>query len=467
MLVGLFCAAYFVRLWGEFSTIMAGTGLLDHELTARLVPYTRASLFQPGTPDLVMRGALVLGLLASLGLALGWRVRGCALTAWIVAVSAARWFFLVIDIDDTMPQLFLVWTLLLPVGRTLSWPQYRRAADRAGLWSQWCAERVSGVALRCFLGNLVLLYLVAGLTKSLSPMWREGFGLYCSLKLPLTRFASYWQPSHLAFLRPLDFLTLLLEPTCLPLMLALPSGSRLKYCGLLIQIAFHVSIAVLVGLPFANLGLLLPLVLVFREELMVAATPPRLATDTTIGESLPQELAYSRVRGPGEWGAVALLVLITLAQGSGLPVLGAAYEASCVLLWMGGTQQDYHVFNWIDTFNLDVRNEVVVERDGTRVSVPVSEFLPRDVRCSLLQCYLHDLDWILLPPGTETELRRSVLRRLASRWALRHAGESGKCYVYSREQRLTPQQPVMTPGPGMQLLSFHFRGGVAECVEPY
>jgi hypothetical protein len=475
ILVGLLGVAYFVRLLLEVPDTMAAGGLLDHDLIARIDPHTRLSLFQPGIPDVTFYLALGVGLMCMLAVLVGWRPRVCAFVAWLIAVSAARWFFLVLHLDDTIPEQFMFWLVLLPVGHTLTVSERASPTDR---WERWCSAEVNGTALRCFIGNLLLLYLVAGLTKATSPMWRDGFGLYASLKLQLSRCSPWWNSHHLWFLRVGDYLTMLFEPTVFPVLLLLRPGSRGRYICLSFLIGFHLSIAYLMGIVYANVALLLGEVLVFHREIadLARRCSPRLQTASTQPQApAPRVLALDGVRTcvaspPAAWSdavAIVFVCLLALCQSAEVPLVGSGYQAGYALLYIMGTQQDYHLFNWIEQYNWAVTDEVKVTSDGRTRDLAAEEFIPPGTRFNLMRTYLHHMKWTALPWGTEGEVRRSLLQRFAQRFARRHRDESGQCDVYCTEQRITRDNADLTHGERRLLVSFRFGQGVATCLEPY
>src|SRR5262245_15208229 len=91
LVVGLIATAYFVRLLGEVRDFSALDGLIDHSVVQSVYPETRISLFQAGTPAVVISIALVIALVASVAIVVGWRTRMCAAIALAVAASTYRW----------------------------------------------------------------------------------------------------------------------------------------------------------------------------------------------------------------------------------------------------------------------------------------------------------------------------------------------------------------------------------------
>src|SRR5688572_29122561 len=181
--VGLVAAAYFIRLLLEMRDFSALDGLIDHALVQSVYPETRVSLFQAGTPTVVIAIALAIGLVATAGIVLGWRSRMCAAVALAVAASTYRWNFVVMYLDDAVVHLLLFWLLLLPLGSSLGIGELLR--DPRGAVARWSAVTVPGTAVTCLELNVALMYVIAGLWKYSSPLRRSGYGLYASLRLPV------------------------------------------------------------------------------------------------------------------------------------------------------------------------------------------------------------------------------------------------------------------------------------------
>src|SRR5207244_4910293 len=253
ILGGLLCVAYFVSLLLQANDFSNLDGLLDHVLLQHILWFTRLSLFQPGITLACLYVLLGLAGLGAWGIVLGYRVRLCAGVLFAIAVSTYRWNFLVIYVDDAFMHLLLFWLMLLPVGHTLRLWELR-CGWRACL-ARWRRVTVPGTAQWCFLANVCLIYLVAGLWKLASPLWQQGFALYATLRLPIAYAPDFWQPQHLPFLQVMNYLALVVEPL-IPILLLCRQGHPAKWCGLLGQLGFHLGILLTLRVPFVNLGLL-------------------------------------------------------------------------------------------------------------------------------------------------------------------------------------------------------------------
>ena len=66
ILAGFVGLEYFRRAFAQTSDFNSVDGLIDHEMSQRLFPPTRMSLFQPGVATGVFRSVLLLACLASI-----------------------------------------------------------------------------------------------------------------------------------------------------------------------------------------------------------------------------------------------------------------------------------------------------------------------------------------------------------------------------------------------------------------
>ena len=279
IMVGLLAAAYFARTWREAPLFSGPRGLLDHDLVRRVLPFTRLSLFPPGASIRTLRAMFAVGCMASLLLAAGIMPQASALVAYVIAVSTYRWNLPLMYVDDAIVHLALFWMVLLPVGTTLTMPDV--VADPATAWAGARIETVPGFTVRCFLANLALVYLVAGLWKWSSPLWRRGWALYAVLRMAASYAPDWWRPRPAAPMRVANWFALAIEAP-LALLLVLPPGSPVKLALGAGAVAFHVGILVTMKFPFANLAMLGALVVFFGDEVtgVLGAPPPPGAVAT-------------------------------------------------------------------------------------------------------------------------------------------------------------------------------------------
>ena len=446
ILAGLLCGVYFFSLLQQVPEFSSPDGLLDHVLLQRIYWFTRLSLFHPGVGVWFFYGVFSLACVGALGIVLGYRVKLCAGVLFVLAVSAYRWNFIVMYVDDAVMHLLLFWLLLLPVGQTLVFETWWRQGRRC--LAVWCQVQVSGISVRCFLANVSLIYLVAGLWKMESAMWREGFAVYAVLQLPIAYAPDFWGPAMLPLLRVANYLSLGLEPL-LPFLLTRRRGHFLKWCGLLAQLGFHLGIIVALRIPFANLALMATAVLFFRQDIMHG-----LRRFNTENDSV-------RVRSYSRWSgrlALIFLVLLTLAMMRRLPVVGEIHKPAYAILWMVGIAQDYQLFNWIDRKNYAVRYRLeMTSSEASPQALAPSMLFPRTLRAVLLQSYLHNVRWIAVPRAYRVSLKRSILTRLAQRFCRLHP-LPGRLTAWSRIQRIRPAHIGRTQGRERFVMSF-------ECTE--
>jgi hypothetical protein len=409
-------AAYFARTWREAPLFSAPGGLIDHALTRRILPFTSHNLIPAGASLRLLRGLYAAGILVSLLLALGIAVLPAALFLYLLAVCTYRRNFLVIYVDDAIMHLALFWMVLLPIGNTLSFAGLM--SDPAGAWEAWQSTTVSGLGARCFLFNMALVYLVAGLWKFRSPMWRAGSGLHASLTMAVAYSPRFWGAKLAPLVRLGNYWNLLVEPA-LALLLIAPSHSALKWILIVAAILFHVGIIVTMKFPFANLVMLGALVVFLEPELM-----------SWLGQS-PLPEAPATVRG-ADWLALATVTCLAMlfalnAKWFPAPVttrrwLEPAAERRplnpfYLPLWLVGLAQSYRLFDWIDERNYHVAYEVFESGPGkNRRRVDPDTLFPRSIRHVLLQSYLHGNIWVKLHPTVLPRLRATILTRYARRY---------------------------------------------------
>ena len=434
ILVGVLCSVYFLRLLFEVGDFSSPHGLLDHTFLAQVLWFTRLSIFQPGCGPLVFYAAFGFGCLGAWGIILGYRIKLCAAVLFVIAVSHYRWNFIVLSVDDSIMHLLLFWLLLLPVGKTLVLQEFLQQGHRC--LGQWSTTTVPGTAVRCFLGNVCLAYLVAGLWKLESPMWRQGFALYTVLRLPIAYQPDLWGPQHLPWLQIGTYVALVLEPL-LPILLTRRPGHPLKWCGLLAQLGFHLGIVATLRVPFANLGLMASAVLFFRAELM--AWIQRATGRTALLQQAPGFDRAGRL-------ALAFLLVLTLAMMRRLPVVDIVHQPAFALLWVVGIAQDYQLFNWIDSKNYYVTHRVSAAtlREGKR-QLEAAAVFPTSMRSVLLQTYLRDVRWMPYPREQRPALKQRILERLAQRFCRLHS-TTDTITVQSVIHRIQPRNVDLTKG---------------------
>ena len=489
---GFLSLAYFLRTLVESPDFSAPDGLIDHRLLMEMFWFTRMGLFHSWMSAEVFQAIFALACLCSVCLIVGFQVRLCAAILYLIAVSAYRWNFLVIYVDDAIIHLLLFWMIVLPAGRTLILADWLK--NGRGVWDGWKSMTVSGTAVRCFLWNLALIYLVAGLWKFTSPMWRDGVALYAVFKLPISYAPDFWTPAHLPLLMIFNYATLILEPL-IPLMLFLPKGHYAKYALLAGFIGLHLGSVATLDIPFANLACAGAAVLIFREELMdwfrgsgdkrAAAPSPEIPARiglsggfaifmvamltlamlssvslpqwrTPLRESFDAPKIQSATNLPAERQALAS-ALPAKQQEAGYEGLGPMQKTFFGVLWIMGIAQQYQLFNWIDDRNFTVRYKIEEDlNDGSVRPIEPDAMFPPSLRGVLLQFYVHGITWLRIPPERREDLRRSLLTRIARRYC-RDNQPTGKIAVYSSVERIDPRFDTATGEPEALLMSFGCR----------
>jgi hypothetical protein len=457
ILAGLLICVYYVRIFREYSLYTAENGLLDHVLHREIFWFTKLSLFYPGSPSLYKLLLLSVGFSGAVMLTLGIRPKVGAAICWIVAVSVHRWNFAVINLDDSSITLLLWWMLFMPIGHTLTWETWRGRSDRR-------AEaflKVDGFFVRAYFVNLFIYYFTAGFTKLTSELWREGLALYVVLNLPLARTHGMWSPEQIPLTWLGNHFTLIMEPL-FPFLVFLRKGHPIKYLGGLTWIGFHLAIPITIGVPYANLGLILALVLVFHEEL----------------EDLFKRRA--QVHGPSQvidWQAprgtkaliVSYLIVLFLAMQKNVPILKAVWEPAMATLYLGGVAQEYHLFDWIDRYNWTIEHQIMVRPDGgAEFEVPSTSLFPHSVRGFIVQSYLLPMRWMRVPRPLTGEMRNSMLEMAAKHFVRTQAdklGSRGQVIVNSRMGQLDKDNLTGDRSWETQLMRLRYDRG--NCVVEY
>ena len=441
-------------------------GLIDHRLSMRLLPPTRLSLFQPGMPGVLFRVVFLCACVASLLVVAGYHPRAAAFFLFLAAVSNYRWNVLVAYLDDAIIHIFCLWLVLLPVGHTLTLQDLLAGGPAAA--GEWVSATVPGLAPRAFLANMVLVYLVAGLYKFTSPMWRDGSAMHAALRMPIARAPGFWTLRWRLPLRLVNHASLMMEPL-FALIFVLPAGSIAKWPLVAGALFFHLGIALTLKIPYSNLAMLGALPLALGPEIMHGwlGLPP---LQGALAPGIP----------PSGVVAVALVVLLVLMLLWDIvdtrTRLMERYSSrgwhnpAHALLWMGGIFQSYRLFDWVDARNYHVRFEVrgvgdadagrhVADADAGRLVDPEPLF-PQSMRHLLLQSYLIGNIWLQLSPERLEAVRRSLLVRHARRYARAHP-EAGTIDVVAVVQRVTADNLELTRGEPRPLMRFTCQGGDA------
>jgi hypothetical protein len=390
-------------------------------------------------------------------------------------------------VDDAIMHLVFFWLLCLPVGGTLALADWLREGPRAV--ERWYQARVPGAPVRFFLANVALAYLVAGLWKWTSPMWREGTALYAVLKLPIAHTPELWQPAHLPWLRLGNYFVLALE-TLLPLVVALRAGHWAKWLLGIGLVSFHLGIIATLKIPYANLALLAAAVVIFRDEIMQSIGARHREHFPVRQAAAPERIWWAGFQGAASglfvaWLAAAMLWDLgapawrapsqpalggqTAAIGAGEAAPEHASAADLALarqqnplygaLWMIGIAQSYRLFDWIDDRNFTIRYEVVeVEPGSPAHPIAAEELFPESIRGILLQSYLHGITWFRVPEADKAEVEASLYTRFARRFCRSHPN-TGRIVVHATVARITAANPDLPETSRRRFMEFECREG--------
>lgn len=460
VLVGILSAVYFTHLAFQAADFSGPDGLIDHEFVRDVFWYTKLGLFRPGISALQFQAIFASAAAASLALAAGWRPKLMALLMFAVAVSAYRWNFLAIYVDDGIMHLAMFWILLLPVGKTLVLADVIR--NRSAAIEKWRGTLVSGGAVRAFLVSLSLVYIVAGLWKWTSPMWRSGTALFAALQTPVAWMPSLWTPDQLPVIAAADYLTLLLEPA-FPLMFVLKRNHPLKWGLLLMMVGFHLGIIATMKVPYANIACLAAIPVIFRDELMgminrrkafASIYAPTFASRicavgsitfvSVLTLAMMGEAAVPDWRGPNRSEESARTAGRATAHAG---FLGTQHNPMYLPLWAIGIAQSYRLFDWIDDRNFRVRYDAVeVLSDGSRRRIEAEDLFPMSIRGVLLQTYLHDVTWGSVPRDRADDLKIALFSRFAHRYC-KAEHPQGDILVLASVGRVAIEKPAPLPAP--------------------
>ena len=486
IIVGGVLFVYFFNTLRQARDFSDPDGLIDHGLLCRLFPPIRVSLFQPGMPGVLFRAVFVCACVAALMVVAGLHPRPAGVFLFLAALSTLRWNVLASYLDDAMIHIFCLWIVLLPVGSTLNVPDLIAGASgepATGLGSAaaagtpvldtWLAATVPGAAPRAFIANMALVYIVAGLYKFTSPMWRDGSAMHSALRMPIARAPEFWTLCWRTPLRLVTWAALILEPL-FALIFVLPPGSALKWLLVAGAIVFHLGIALTLKIPYSNSAMLAAIPLALAPEIMQGwlgvAPPDGTGTAATTAEGAATSVGL----GPAGWIALSLVALIVIqivweAANTGRR-LRPRYSSSGwdnpvrALLWMFGIFQSYRLFDWVDERNHHVRFEVT-RVGGDDAPTDADALFPRTMRHLLLQSYLVGNIWMRMSPGQLDQVRRSLLIRHARRYARAHP-DAGTIDAVAIVQRVTKDNLELTQGVRQPHMRFTFRGGNAVMHHP-
>jgi hypothetical protein len=470
-LVGAVELVFFISLIRELPDFSSPGGLIDHQFSAALFPFTRYTLVPANAGSSILALLFLFGCVCCCALIVGYRPKLAAGIAYAILVSTYRRNFLVMYVDDSIVHLMLFWLLLLPIGRTLNLRDWFTHGSHA--WQRWQRESVPGGTLRCFVWNVALVYIVSGLWKWTSPMWRDGAAVYTVFKMPIAYQFEFWGPQHFTILAGLNYLTLVMEPV-FPFLTFWRRGHPVKYALAAGAAGFHLIMLATLMIPFANLACLAALVILLRSEVSnwLGAIPSQAAIRCTrtamlsaialvftivLTSAMLSEAAAPEWRGPAVDSTAGDRPVLGIVN-PGARIMEHVHDGLLKLLWAAGIAQEYQLFNWIDYRNFRFDYQIWEHRsDFAPQRIEASAMFPMNLRGLLLQSYLHGVTWTSIPADRLTVLKETLSERLARRYCRRYQ-PSGDITVYSSVVRIDPRRPDNETDPHRLLLSFRCRG---------
>ena len=467
---------YFLNAYRQAGDFSDPDGLIDHRLCIRLFPPLRLSLFQPAMPGWIFRATYLGACIAAVCVIVGYHPRAASAFLFAAAVSTYRWNVLAAYLDDCIVHLLCLWLVLLPVGTTLNLPDMlvsgpAASGPIAAAASEWLTATVPGAAPRAFMANLALVYLVAGLYKFSSPMWRGGSAMHAALRMPIARTPHFWTLRHRIPLRLVTWAALILEPLFV-LIFLLPDNSAAKWALVAGAAVFHLGIIATLKIPYSNALMLAALALPLAPEIVAGASETSGVAVASVAFGAPAATAAPLAgNAPADVAAlvlVGLLAIMSIWQAARswlrLPKPGQPYSANGwanpirSLLWLFGLFQSYRLFDWVDARNYHVRYEVRRLRPGRNEPVEPRELFPDGMRHLLLQSYFVGNVWLQMEPAKLDAIRQSLLARHARRFARAHP-DAGEIEAFAIVQRITPDNLELTRGERRLLMRFTCTGG--------
>lgn len=426
--VGILSFFYFVRAFYEAPYFLGQDSLINHQLVQTIFWYTWQPLFYPSMSTAAIQIILSIGMLFSLFLVIGFYSRFFAFILYLMVVCIYRYQFLVFFVDDVIMHLLLFWCFLLPTGKTLNLLAWLRNKE---IIHQWMKTKTDGLILNLFLYNIALIYFVAGVSKTSSRLWIEGVALFAVLKLPMGWFSDYPLEAHEMWIRVGNYLALTIEPIFILLVVLKPWSKLKMFLGLSLAF-FHLFIILTLDVPFANLGCLILVPIIFREELMDLISKYKTETSDASEVILPNNRLAKLL-------AIFMVVFLTGAMTCALTqnqwrsakrVSGKDTQAEVRAfsadtggklqtffysgLWVMGLAQGYRLLDWIDERNFHQKVTVFENHDSFKKEYTRSSLVPAGMRGSLILTYISDVTWMYVDPDQINGLRRDIRQRLSA-----------------------------------------------------
>lgn len=415
--IGLLGLLYFADYWRDCAVFVAQDGLLPHEIILKIFPFTAQPLFSIDQPDWWPPLLIALGALSSALMMINLKPRLSALVAFLIISALYRWSFLVINVEDVFMHLFFFWCALLPAVTEREASSYEASRSEA--------TRCPYTARLFFLFrvNFSLIYLTAGLSKWLSPMWRDGEALHQIVLMQFTRLAEWWPVESNIGFQLLTWIALGSE-ALIAILPWLRDRAHLRALLIVSHLGLHLFNAIALGFIYSNLGCLAMLTIILSSH----GRRFRHVTEAHPAPSLGARSSYT----------LALIVVSCLVisqigsllqspwrehhlnhhtgrEALSIPEQGEHVIArlSTAVLWGLGLAQSYRLMDWIDERNFVVRIWRSDPVRDERHEIKTSELKqPRSLRYFLPYAYLFGVSWHYIPPEDREALEAALTRRL-------------------------------------------------------
>lgn len=424
--VGALSFIYFFRTFLEIPYFLGNEGFINHRLVQSIFWYTWQPLFHPSTPDLVIKFIILLAMIFSVLMVIGYKSRLLALILFFICSSSYRYQFLVFFVDDVVMHLLLFWCFLLPTGKTLTLLEWLKDKSVTG---KWLGFKTRGSLVNLLLINIGLIYFVAGISKYSSTLWLDGVALYAILKLPLGWFTHFNLEGYNTIIKIGNYLALSIEPLFV-LIVLLKDWSKIKiYLGVMLFL-FHLFIIATLDVPMANLGCIILAPIMFRNEIVQIIKKRK---EQKINHVITVEKKRDRYIGYVMMFFLTGAMFATLFQDqwrqaqrdtkskSYAEVSQSSAETGGKLqtffyggLWLMGLAQGYRLLDWIDERNFHQKIKIYeIKNNGKREKLD-HLLAPIGMRGSLILTYISGVTWMHVDSEYTEVLNQDVRQNLAN-----------------------------------------------------
>ena len=164
--LGLLIVADMMLRARNFGFYYTDTGIVPADLAVRHTADNAFSVYFFTSDTTAIAALFVLQALVGLSLAIGYRTRAATVISFLLVVSLDHHNPFVLSYADTLFRLLLFWAIFLPLGE--------RFAVDAVHSNRTPRGTVSGAIAALALSQMVFMYVVNGIHKSQSELWRSG-----------------------------------------------------------------------------------------------------------------------------------------------------------------------------------------------------------------------------------------------------------------------------------------------------